>query len=67
MFNLSNQNNIIKMFNWSTSAFKVIKSILAAKSDVSMPVAWYNSFLVAYFDKSNTNLTLSLIRLSGSG
>ena len=55
------------MFNWLTSAFKVIKSILAAKSDVSMPVAWYNSFLVAYFDKSNTNLTLSLIRLSGSG
>ena len=28
----------------STSAFKAIKSILAAKADVSMPVACSNSF-----------------------
>ena len=40
----------LAMSNLSTSAFKAVKSFLAAKSDVSTPVAWSNSFLVAYFD-----------------
>ena len=30
-----------------TSAFKAIKSFLAAQLDAQTPVAWYNSFLVA--------------------
>ena len=49
------------MSTLSTSVFKAIKSILAAKSDVSTPVAWYNYFSVASFDKCNTTLTLFLI------
>ena len=32
------------MSSLSTSAFKAIKSLLAAKSDVSIPVACSNSF-----------------------
>ena len=32
------------MSNLSTTAFKAIKSFLAAKSDVSMPVVCFNSF-----------------------
>ena len=32
------------MFSLSTSAFKAIKSFLAAKADVSTSVAWSNSF-----------------------
>ena len=35
------------MPNLSTSGFKVIKPYLAAKSDVSTPLAWSNSVLVA--------------------
>ena len=35
------------MSNLLTSAFKAIKSLLAAKSDVSTHAAWYSSFLVA--------------------
>ena len=35
------------MCNLSTSAFKVMKSFLAAKLDVSTPVACGNYFLVA--------------------
>ena len=50
-----------------TSAFKVIKSLLAAKLHVSTPVALFNSFLVAWFDNSNTTLNLFLIWLFGSG
>ena len=34
------------MPNLSTSAFKAIRSFIAAKSDASTPVAWSNSFLV---------------------
>ena len=34
------------MSNLSTSAFKAIKSFLASKTDVLMPVAW-SVFLVA--------------------
>ena len=34
------------MSNLSASIFKAIKSFLAAKSDVLMPVVWFNSFLV---------------------
>ena len=44
-----------------------MKSFSGATSDVSTPVAWSNSCLVASFDKSNTTLTLSLIWKSGSG
>ena len=43
-----------------------MKSLLAAKLDVSTPVASFNYFLAVKFDNSNTNLTLSLIWLSGS-
>ena len=50
----------------STSAFKAIKPFLVTKSDVSMPFACSNSFVVVKFDKSSTTLTLSLIWLSGS-
>ena len=50
------------MFSLSTSAFKVIKSLLAAKLNVSTPVASFN-VLVVQFGKSNTTLTLSLIWL----
>ena len=35
------------MSSLSTSTFKAIKSFLAAKSDVSTPVAWSNYFLIA--------------------
>ena len=49
------------MSSLSTSASKATESFLAAKSDVSTPVPCSNSFLVAYFDKSNTTSTLSLI------
>ena len=35
------------MSNLSTSALKAIKSLLEAKLDVSTPVAYFNSFLVA--------------------
>ena len=35
------------MSSLSTSAFKAMKSYLAAKSDVSTPAAWFKSFLVA--------------------
>ena len=35
------------MSSLSTSAFKATKSFLAAKSDVSMPIACSNSFLEA--------------------
>ena len=48
------------MFSLSTSAFKVIKSLLAAKLNVSTPIASFN-VLVVQFGKSNTTLTLSLI------
>ena len=51
------------MRSFSTLAFKVVKSLLAAKSDVSTSVAWSNSFFVALFDKSNTISILSLIWL----
>ena len=34
----------LEIFSLSTSAFKVIKSFLAATSQVSTPVAWFNSF-----------------------
>ena len=47
-----------------TSAFNAMKSFLAAKSDVSMPVAWSNYIS---WSKSNTILTFSLICLSCSG
>ena len=36
----------LSISNLSTSAFKAKKSFLAAKSDVSMPVACSNSFVV---------------------
>ena len=55
------------MSNLSTSAFEAIKSYLAAKSDVTMSVAYSNSFLEAQFGKSYTALTLSLIWPFGSG
>ena len=35
------------MSSLSTSAFKGIRYLLAAKSDVSAPASWSNSFLVA--------------------
>ena len=35
------------MSSLSTSNFKAIKSFLAVKSDISTPVEWSNSFLVA--------------------
>ena len=50
-----------------TTAFKAIKSIFAAKLDVSTPVVLFNFFFVAQFDKSNTTLTLSLRWLFDSG
>ena len=55
------------MSNLSTSAFEAIRSYVAAKSDVTISVAYSNSFLVAQFGKSYTVLTLSLIWLFGSG
>ena len=51
----------------STWAFKVTKSLLAAKSDVVTPIGSFNLILVSEFDKSNTTVTLYLIQLSGSG
>ena len=36
------------MSNLSTSAFKVLKSFLAAKSDVSMPVTYSNTTLTLH-------------------
>ena len=42
----------------STSIFKATKSHLAAKSDVSMPVACSEPFLSELTDTSNTTLTL---------
>ena len=35
------------MPNFSTSVFKAIESFLTAKSDVSTPATWSNSFLAA--------------------
>ena len=35
------------MCNFSSSSFRAIKSPLAAKSDVSIPVVWSNSFFRA--------------------
>ena len=35
------------MSSLSTSAFKAIKSFLAAKSDIAMPAACSNSFVAA--------------------
>ena len=35
------------MSSLSISAFTAIKSFLVQKSDVSMPVTWYNSFLTS--------------------
>ena len=43
---LSELVNLIISSLW-TPAFKAIKSFLASKSDVSMPVAYSNYFLVA--------------------
>ena len=54
------------MTNLSTSALKKIKSFLEATLDVSIPVASFNSFLVTWFGKSITPLTLSAIGLFGS-
>ena len=47
LFKLVGTLTNLLMSNLSTSAFKAIKSFLAAKSHVSMPVACFNSFLVA--------------------
>ena len=55
------------MSSLSNSSYKTIKRLLAAKLDVSAPAASFNSFLLAWFGKCNTILTLSLIWLSGSG
>ena len=51
------------MSSLSTSSFKGMDSILAAKSDVSRLVACFNSFLkeLSTRGKFNTTLTLSLI------
>ena len=66
LFNLAGTLTSLGMSNLSTSIFKSINFLLAAKSDVSMPVSWSNSLLVAKFYNSKTTLTLSLIWLSGS-
>ena len=47
LFELVGTLTNLLMSSLSTSAFNAIKSFLAAKSDVSIPVAWSNSFLVA--------------------
>ena len=58
--------NLLMSSLWTT-AFKAIKSIFAAKLDVSTPIVLFNFFFVAQFDKSNTTLTLSLRWLFDSG
>ena len=40
LFQLVGTSKNLLMSSLSTSAFKAIKSFLAAKSDVSTPVAW---------------------------
>ena len=55
------------MSSLSTSAFTAIKSFLAAKSSLWMPVVCSNSFWATWFDESNATLILSLIWVSGSG
>ena len=44
LFKMAGTLTNLEMFSLSTSAFKVIKSFLAATSHVSTPVAWFNSF-----------------------
>ena len=54
------------MSSLQTLAFRAMKSVLAAKSDIAMPVTYSNYFLVAWFDKCNTAWALSVTWLSGS-
>ena len=49
------------MSSLSTLVFKVTKSFLASKSDVTKPAAYSNSYLVVQFNKSNTTLNFSQI------
>ena len=47
LFKLARALTSLLMPSFSTSVFKTIKALLAAKSDVSVPVAYSYSFLVA--------------------